>query len=121
MSNCCADADTDLVKRRIALLLWGVPAVLMVIGAFMEPTIRTMIWAPALAVAGGACVRNAGLCGRRHCYLTGPLYLAAALVTVLCGMEMIEIPWGWIGWGVIGGTALAYVPEWLSGRYVRVR
>ncbi|MGD9724318.1 MAG: hypothetical protein AB7U76_24025 [Pirellulales bacterium] len=32
-----------------------------------------------------------------HCYLTGPLFLVAALVTVLRGFDVVALPWTAIG------------------------
>ncbi len=77
-----------------------------------------MLWTPAFAVAGVACVVNAARCGRVHCYITGPLYLLAAVATLLAGMEFVRLRPSWIGGASIGGTILAYVPEWVRGRYV---
>ncbi len=62
-----------------------------------------------------ACVVNAAHCGRVHCYVTGPLYLLAAIATLLAGMEFVPLRSSWIGGAVVGGTILAYVPEWVRG------
>ena len=115
MSESCA--SNDLVKSNRSWVLWGLPAALFVLGAF-APTLRPFLWTPALLLAGGACVANAATCGRLHCYMTGPLYLLAALATVLVSLEVVSIPWSSIGFGVVGGTVLAYVPEWIRGQYV---
>src|SRR5207247_6076405 len=40
---------------------------------------------------GVACVVNAAHCGRVHCYVTGPLYLLAAIATLLAGMEFVPL------------------------------
>ena len=61
---------------------------------------------------------NAARCGRVHCYITGPLYLLAAVATLLAGMEFVPLRSSWIGGAVIGGTILAYVPEWVRGKYL---
>lgn len=79
---------------------------------------RTLLWAPALLVAGVACVVNAAHCHRLHCFLTGPLFLCAAVVTVLRGTEMVALPWAWIGFAIASGTVLAHLPEWITGKYV---
>ena len=107
----------DLINQRIAWVLWGVPMGLFVVGVFLDPLVRTLLWTPALLVAGGACVVNALHCRRLHCYLTGPLFLAAAGVTVLRGFEIISLPWVWIGAAVVGGTVLVHLPEWIRGKY----
>ncbi len=117
MTDICAQTD-DLVRRPIRWLLWGVPAVLFVLGAFVAPLLRLLLWTPAFLMAGVACLMNARRCGRLHCYITGPLYLLAALTTVLVGMSVLSLPSRWIAWGAIGGTILAHAPEWVRGRYV---
>lgn len=65
-----------------------------------------------------ACVVNAAHCGRVHCYITGPLYLLAAVATLLAGTDLVPLHWSLIGGAVLGGTILAYVPEWIRGKYV---
>ncbi len=77
-----------------------------------------LLWTPAFIVAGAACVVNAAQCGRVHCYITGPLYLLAAVATLLAGMGFVPLRSSWIGGVVLGGTILAYVPEWVRGKYV---
>ena len=115
MSKSCQ--RNDLVNQRVAWLLWGIPIGLFLIGSFVGPLPRTLLWAPALLVAGAACVVNALHCQRLHCYLTGPLFLAAGVVTLLRGLEVVLLPWSWIGAAVVGGALLAHVPEWLRGKY----
>jgi len=115
MSEACASSDLAKTNRR--WILWGLPTGLLVLGAF-TPTFRALLWTPALLLAGGACVVNAATCRRLHCYMTGPLYLLMALATVLVSLEVVSIPWSFIGLGVVGGTVLAYVPEWVRGQYV---
>jgi hypothetical protein len=108
----------DLLKRNSRWLLWRVPLVALILGGFVEGVTRMFLWAPALLVAGTACVVNARRCGRLHCYVTGPLYLVAAVASVLAGTQLVTVPWSWIAVWVVGGTILAYVPEWLRGKYV---
>jgi hypothetical protein len=57
-------------------------------------------------------------CGRVHCYITGPLYLLAAVATVLAGTDLVPLRSSWIGGTVLAGTILAYVPEWVRGKHV---
>ena len=115
VNNPCS--SSDLLNRRSAWLLWRIPIVLLVVGIFVDPTARTLMWAPALTIMGTACVVNATRCGRLHCYATGPLFLAAALAVVLTGLGWVAIPWVWIGIAVVVGTMLAYGLEWGGGQY----
>jgi hypothetical protein len=116
MSSACA--RQDLTGERIAWVLWGLPAVALVLGAALGQVARTIIWTSAFLVAGVSCVANARRCGRLHCYFTGPLYLFAAGATVLIGLGLMPGGWSWIAGVAIVGTVLAYVPEWVRGRYV---
>ena len=107
----------DLASRRIAWLLWGLPAVAIALGAVLDSGARTSVWTLAFLVAGLSCVANAGRCGRLHCYLTGPLYLLLAAATLLTGFEVVTPRWGWIPSIALAGTVLAFVPEWFRGKY----
>ena len=116
MSGACV--RQDLASQRIAWLLWGLPALGLVVGAMLGPLSRTAVWTTAFLVAGVSCVANARRCGRLHCYFTGPLYLATAVATLLVGLGLMPLGWNWIAAAAIGGTVLAYVLEWVRGRYV---
>ena len=116
MSESCS--QRDLVNRRISWVVWGLPTVLLVLGGFMGPGARTLLWPPALVVMGVGCVVNAARCGRLHCYLTGPLYLIAAIAAGLLGLELVPLQWSWIVLCIVGGTVLAYISEWVWGKYV---
>lgn len=109
MSEACA--QSDLVERNISWLLWRGPLLAFVLGAFLSPSARTLLWVPAFVVAGVSCVVNARRCGRLHCFITGPLYLLAAAATVGAA------PPGWIALSVVGGTIAAYALEFVRGRY----
>jgi hypothetical protein len=108
--------SNDLVERKIAWFLWGVPQGMLVVGVFWSQA-RVWLWVPALLVAGTACVVNAARCGRRHCYLTGPLYLLAALATVLSSLRIIPLHWSWILAAVVTGMVAAYTLEGIRGKY----
>jgi len=49
------------------------------------------VWVPALVVMGLGCLVNAARCGRLHCYVTGPLYLGAALYVVLFAFGLVVL------------------------------
>ena len=67
---------------------------------------------------GGAFVVNARGCGRLHCYLTGPLFLLAAIVTLLDAVAIIDVSPIVMLTSVGIGTVLAYGLEWWRGKYV---
>jgi hypothetical protein len=58
-----------------------------------------------LSIMGVACLVNAMRCGRVHCYITGPFFLAMAAATLLYGLGVL--PLGGSGWNLIGLTVLA--------------
>ena len=66
---------------------------------------------------------NAFRCGRLHCFITGPFFLAAALASVLHGTGLVSFGpqgWTWIGRAAgVGGVVLTFLPEWIWGRYIR--
>lgn len=109
MSAACA--RNDLVERNVSWLLWRVPLVAFVVGIFLTPAARPLLWVPAFLVAGVSCVVNARRCGRFHCFMTGPLYLLATVATIA------GAPWGWIAISVVGGTIAAYAVEHGRGKY----
>jgi len=109
MSEACA--RNDLVERNVSWVLWRMPLLAFVIGAFLAPPMRSVLWVPAFVIAGISCVVNARRCGRFHCFLTGPLYLLAAIATVA------GAPASWIALSVVGGTIAAYAVEHGRGKY----
>jgi hypothetical protein len=96
--------DKDLLRSRWALcLLWVGPWVLIIATRSTSNFIHTIIWTSAFAVGGVACLVNARRCGRLHCFYTGPLYLLAALTSLLYGLGVL--PLGPHGWNWIVGVA----------------
>lgn len=115
MAEC---AKYDLVERRARWIVWGgIPFALVVAGLFVDGQARAWLWTPAFVVGGTACVFNAATCGWMHCYTTGPLYLIAAMFSLLQGVEVIVRGSTWILVGIAVGTAVAYQIEGIRGRY----
>lgn len=108
----------DLVAGWSGLYLWIIPSVLILVGALV-PAARTYLWIPSFALMGLSCLVNARRCGRLHCHATGPLFLAAAVATVLDVVGMRLLPWTAVLVVVVVGTVLAFAVEWVRGRYVR--
>lgn len=107
----------DLVGTKAAWIVWGLPKIMFLAGVFWSAG-RVWLWTPALAVAGAACVVNAARCHRLHCYFTGPLYLLGAAASLLRGLGLLPLSWSWIGIALVAGTVLAYLPEWIRGKYL---
>lgn len=114
----CAEEcrEVDLVRSRIGWLLWGTPGVAFSIGIAWSSA-RPLLWAPALAIAGAACVANAARCRRLHCFITGPLFLVGALATVLDATSVVAFDWRWLMAAVVVGTIMAYGFEHVRGTY----
>lgn len=125
MPECAVDSKTDLLSSRWVVLLWWLPWALIIVGAFTGTLGHTVLWTVGFAIAGGACVANARRCGRRHCFYTGPLFLLAALASLLYGLGIL--PFGVNGWGWIVGVTLVVclffcgvLEPWL-GKYTAAR
>jgi hypothetical protein len=110
-------SQRDLVGGVWALVLWCLPTGLILVGALL-PAARAVLWIPSFAIMGIACLANARGCGRLHCFVTGPLFLLAALASALDAFEVVRIDWRMIFVGVGVGTLLAYSFEWRRGKYV---
>lgn len=107
----------DLVGSRLGWMVWGLPGALVAVGIAWGAA-RAWLWIPSLAVAGSACLANASRCGRLHCFVTGPLFLAGALATLLDSASVLAIDWRWILAAMIAGTAAGYGLEWIRGEYL---
>ncbi len=129
MRDCCSPLSNsapdrgggktrDLTNRHWSQFLWGASLVAFAAGSLL-PGPRPVLWTLALAVAGSLCVANAVRCGRLHCHITGPLFLIAAVVSILRGFEIVAWSWNRIGAVIALGTAFAYLLECFVGRYVR--
>jgi hypothetical protein len=114
----------DILSRPwLAFLLFWLPAIAIAVtgGSHFHGIVRAAVWAASLSVMGVACIVNAARCHRVHCYLTGPFFLAMAVVTLLYGFGILTL--GRNGWTVlalaivIGAFALCCLPEWVFGKY----
>lgn len=110
-------SQRDLVGGWWAVLLWCVPTALVLVGV-LAPSVRPLLWIPSFAIMGVACLVNARGCGRLHGFVTGPLFLVAALATALDAFALVSVSWRLILVGVGVGTLLAYSLEWVRGKYV---
>jgi len=117
-------ARTDWVgDARSYVVAWGLPTAALAASFLIDPPARAYIWAAALAWMGVACLANAARCGRIHCYLTGPFFLAMAGAGVLHGLGIVGLGpdgWTWLAAAVAGGGgALWWGSERLFGKFAR--
>ena len=124
------DTGRDLAARDLAarwlpgVLVWGIPVAAILASGYSGVAVR-WVWPAAFTVMAGACLLNAVRCRRLHCYVTGPLFLAAAILASLHGWGIVPLgPDGyqWIANGAfVGALVLGCLPELVFGRYLRPR
>ena len=112
-----------LTHSWLTLTFFGLPVIAMILAgrADVNNAWRTAVWTAALVTMGTVCLVNALRCGRTHCYITGPFFLAMAGVSLLFGLGLVALGkngWNLIGIStVIGAIVLCCVPELLLGKY----
>lgn len=106
----------DLTRGWSALLLWGLPVVAIIVGSNWQKA-RSLLWIPALLIMGAACVANAARCGRRHCYVTGPVCLLAAGYVTLSAFHLVPLHPAILVDAVTGLAVLAFLAEVPLGNY----
>ena len=106
----------DLVCGKSAILLWYLPAFALIVGLNWAPA-RAWLWIPAFFVMGAACLVNAARCGRLHCFVTGPVYLLAAIYVALTAFGLAPIHPNIFLLIVLGITICAFVAERPLGIY----
>ena len=69
-------------------MLYRFPALVLVGSGFfaMNEAVRGVLWAAGLGTMGIACLVILLRCGRVHCYVTGPFFMALAIVALLYGL-----------------------------------
>ncbi len=95
----------DLLGLPQTRLLFWLPWVLILIGFFIEGVTRTVLWTTGFSLIGIACLENVRRCRRRFCLGSGPVYVLAALVSLLYGVRVL--PLGMHGWYWILGATVA--------------
>jgi len=107
---------TDLVCGRSVILLWYLPAFALIIGLNWAAA-RAWLWIPAFLVMGVACLVNAVRCGRLHCFVTGPVYLFAAIYVALAAFGLVPMRPNLFLLIVLAITICAFVAERPLGTY----
>jgi hypothetical protein len=109
----------DLSSRKlVSFMLWRVPFLLLVVGSIWEP-VRGALWSGGFGWIGLSCTANAFKCGRVHCALMGPLFLALSLATIAETLGAIAAGWTTLGLAGVASVLVSYVPEWFGHRYFR--
>ncbi len=115
----------DLLASPNTRLLFWLPWLLILIGGFIGGVTRTVLWSVGFSLAGAICLMNARRCGRRHCFYTGPLFLLAALASLLYGLGVLPLGshgWAWIlDITVAASLFFCCVLEKLLGKYPAAR
>lgn len=106
----------DLTRSASAWLLWYVPIVLLIAGGAWHQH-GVWLWVVAFAVMGAGCLANLVRCRRTHCYVTGPMFLLAALWCLLSALGVVVLHPSAVMLAVVVITALAYLAEMPFGRY----
>jgi hypothetical protein len=115
-TGCKGCSQNDLIERKSAWLLWYVPILLVIVGSSWS---RGRVWLriPAFLAMGIGCLANAARCGRTHCYITGPLFLLAAVYVTLSALEVVALYPGLFLLAVFGACCLACCAEIPLGKY----
>jgi hypothetical protein len=113
----------DLISRPLSfMLVWGVPILTMVTSSFIELPIpqASLVFMVSFVWMGIGCAVNAARCHRRHCYVTGPIFLLGALLTGLVGFGNIDLGQNGLSytvWSTVIIAGVAYLSEKIWGRY----
>lgn len=123
MNNPCETGGTsarDLTRGTSAWLLWCLPIALLLVGGAWHRGMA-WLWTVAFAVMGAGCAVNAMRCGRLHCHVTGPLFLLAAIWSLLSASGVVALHPNVLMLVVIAIAVLAHLAEIPFGRYRRAR
>jgi hypothetical protein len=107
---------SDLTHDKLGFALWCLPATALIAGLAI-PNVRVWLWIPAFLVMGVACLANAMRCHRTHCYITGPLFLGAALYVGLSAIHLVPLYSGLLLNVVLVLTVLGFLVEVPLGKY----
>lgn len=110
----------DLACGGSAVALWCLPAAALVLSAPMGDA-RWWVWSPALTIMAVACLINLARCHRLHCYLTGPVFLVGAVLSMMRGLDLVRLSWNWISGVMLIAAAAGCGLECVFGSYLRNR
>ena len=74
----------------------------------------------ALVIVGALAIGGLPLLvtGASPTLTISPTRAVGGVTVTLAGMGFVPLRSSWIGGAVVGGTILAYVPEWVRGKYL---
>ncbi len=110
----------DLTRGVSSWLLWYLPIALLIAGGAW-PRDHSWLWTLAFAVMGAGCLANAWRCGRLHCFVTGPLFVLAAIWSLLSAVGVVSLHPNILVLVVLGIVLLAHLAEIPFGRYRNAR
>ena len=115
----------DLLAKPLSFFTaWGAPLIALIglqfMASFIPLPVVVVVSTGALAWMGVACLANAARCGRRHCFYSGPIFLAAAIATLLIGVHALPIGPNHrdVVWTALALVALTFLFEQVWGKYV---
>lgn len=107
---------------RTFVLAWGLPILLLLSANFLPYPGSVIGITAAFVWMGTSCLINARRCRRRHCFISGPVFLLGAAASALTGFGVIGPgPQGlaYAVWGTVALVILSFVPEFIWGKYLR--
>ena len=104
---------------------WGLPLAILFSTNFMSGIVSKpiilMMMSGSFFWMGLACVLNARRCRRRHCYYSGPIFIAGGVGVLLIGFGVVSLGSDGliiIVWGTLALALLTYLSELIFGKYV---
>jgi hypothetical protein len=106
--SCCTTPSAMWLWGAMFAVFYGAGLLLRIAWPGLQHYGDTII----LVALAGACFVNFGRNRTLHCGITGPLFLAGAIVAVLMDAGIWDVDHG-VLWGVVlSGVAIAFFIEW---------
>lgn len=104
------------------LFWWGLPIAIGIAGGALGFTYQqaALIWAGAFVWMAAGCLLNAWRCHRVHCYISGPVLLAAGIAAAMLGFDLVTLgprALSYVVWSAFGLSLLSFAPEMLWRKY----
>jgi hypothetical protein len=113
MGSCCATTPSSACFwTAVFLLTYGALLTVRAEWTALTPYNSALL----LISLGIACLVNVGRNRTYHCYITGPLFLVAAIVAALIESDLLHVGSSLLGGVVMMGVGVAFVAEWRASR-----